>query len=190
MDDGLLGLAFAALTVIFTAWIFLLTAKYLRFRSVASRSILSWESPRPWFFGLCLGIGVFMVAMTFLSGFVLNRPPLHTVAQALMAVFYTVVFPLSFRIRKGFYATGIWAERGFLPYQEIRWLGWKEEPEIILALRGEDRFFRQSYDFLRGPGDYYGQARRILADRIKDQSLAPKTSVLGLESDASAQERV
>lgn len=190
MDDGLLGLAFAALTVIFTVWILLLTVKYLRFRSVASGSLLSWESPRPWFFSLCLGIGFFMVIMTFLSGFVLSRPPVHTLAQALMAVFYTVVFPLSFRIRKGFYATGIWAERGFFPYQKIRWLGWKEGQEIVLALRGEDRFLRDGYDFLRVPGDYYGQARRILADRIKDQSLAPKTSVLGLESDASAQERV
>lgn len=190
MDDGLLGLAFAGLTVVFTAWILLLTVKYLRFRSLAPGSVLSWESPRPWFFGLCLGIGFFMVAMTFLSGFVLDRPPLHTVAQGLMAVFYTVVFPLSFRIRKGFYATGIWAERGFLPYHKIRWLGWREGKEIVLALRGEDRFLRQTDDFLRVPGNYYGQARRILADRIKDQSLAPKTSVLGLEGDASAQERV
>ena len=190
MDDGPLGLAFAALTVIFTAWILLLTVKYLRFRSVASDSILSWESPRPWYFGLCLGIGFFMVAMTLLNGFVLDRPPLHTVAQGLMAVFYTVVFPLSFRIKKGFYATGIWAERGFLRYQEIRWLGWKEGQEVTLALKAEDRFLRQSYDFLRVPGNYYGQARRILADRIKDQSLAPKTSVLGLEGDTSAQERV
>ena len=73
MDDGLLGLAFAALTVIFTVWILLLTVKYLRFRSVASGSLLSWESPRPWFFSLCLGIGFFMVVMTFLSGFVLSR---------------------------------------------------------------------------------------------------------------------
>jgi hypothetical protein len=128
--------------------------------------------------------------MTFLSGFVLDRPPLHTVAQGLMAVFYTVVFPLSFRIRKGFYATGILAERGFLPYQKIRWLGWKKGQEIVLALRREDRFLRQTDDFLRVPGNYYGQARRILADRIKDQSLAPETSVLGLEGDAPAQERV
>ena len=190
MDDRLLGLTFAGLTVIFTAWILLLTVKYLRFRGLAPGSILSWESPRPWFFGLCLWIGFFMVAMTFLSGFILDRPPLHTVAQGLMAVFYTVVFPLSFRIRKGFYATGILAERGFLPYQKIRWLGWKKGQEIVLALRREDRFLRQTDDFLRVPGNYYGQARRILADRIKDQSLAPETSVLGLEGDAPAQERV
>jgi hypothetical protein len=170
--DALLGLAFAGLAVFFTVWILSILVRYRRFRSLAKSSILSWESPRPWFFGLCLGIGFFMVVMTFL------------------AIFYTVVFPLSFRIRKGFYATGIWAEHRFLPYREIRWLGWRERPEIVLALRGEDRFLRQSYDILRVPGDYYGQARRILADRIEDQTLAPQTSVLGLETDSSAQEQV
>jgi hypothetical protein len=188
--DALLGLAFAGLTVVFTVWIFSILVSYRRFRSLAKSSILSWESPRPWFFGLCLGIGFFMVVMTFLSAFILHRPALHSVAQGLMAIFYTVVFPLSFRIRKGFYATGIWAEHRFLPYREIRWLGWRERPEIVLALRGEDRFLRQSYDILRVPGDYYGQARRILADRIEDQTLAPQTSVLGLETDSSAQEQV
>jgi hypothetical protein len=188
--DQMLGLSFAGLTVLFTIWTVVLLLKYFRFRSLASSSVLSWESPRPWFFGLCLGIGFFMVVMTFLSGAVLHRPALHTVAQGLMAVFYTVVFPLSFRIRKGFYATGIWAERGFLPYQKIRWLGWREGPEIILALRADERLLRSGYDFLRVPGDYYGQARRILADRIKDQTLEPQTSILGLDGDSSAEEKV
>jgi len=189
MDD-LLGLAFAGLAVFFSVWSLSILVQYRRFRSLSSSSILSWQTPRPWFFGLCLGIGFFMIVMTFLSGFILHRPALHTVAQGLMAIFYTVVFPMSFRIRKGFYASGIWAEHRFLPYQEIRWLGWRERPEIVLALRAEDRFLRQSYDFLRIPGDYYGQARRILADRIEDQTLAPQTSVLGLEPEGPAQDQV
>ena len=115
MDD-LLGLAFAGLAVVFSVWNFSILVKYRQFRSLAPSSILSWETPRPWFLGLCLGIGFFMIAMTFFSGFILHRPALHTVAQGLMAVFYTVVFPMSFRIRRGFYASGIWAERRFLPY--------------------------------------------------------------------------
>ena len=185
MDD-LLGLAFAGLAVVFSVWNFSILVKYCRFRSLAPSSILSWETPRPWFLSLCLGIGFFMIAMTFFSGFILHRPALHIVAQGLMAVFYTVVFPMSFRIRRGFYASGIWAERRFLPYQEIRWHGWRERPEIVLGLRGEDRFLRQGYDFLRVPGDYYGLARRILADRIEDKTLAPQTSVLGLEPEGPA----
>jgi hypothetical protein len=44
--------------------------------------------------------------------------------------------------------------------------------------------------FLRVPGNYFGQARRILADSIDEYELALQTSVLGLEPDVSTQERV
>jgi hypothetical protein len=130
-----------------------------------------------------------MVFLTVMSAVALHRPLLVIVAQALMAVFYTIVFPLTFKIQKGFYATGIWAERGFVPYRSIRWLGWKESPQLTLALKADGRL-GQRYAFLRVPGDYYGQARRILADRIKEDSLTFETSVLGLDPDAPTQERV
>lgn len=187
--DRLLGIVFAGLAVLFTVWIFSTLAHYIQYRRLAPSSLLSWQSPRPWFFNLCLGIGFFMVVMTGLNALALERPPLHTVAQGLMAVFYTVVFPLRFRIRRGFYASGIWAEAGFVPYDAIRWLGWRETPEIVLALRTERRL-GQSYTFLRVPGEAYGQARRILADRIDDASLSLETSVLGLDTTTSTQERV
>jgi hypothetical protein len=130
-----------------------------------------------------------MVFLTVMSAVVLNRPILVIVAQALMAVFYTIVFPLAFKIRKGFYTGGIWAERGYVPYRSIRWLGWKESPQLTLALKADGRF-GQKYAFLRVPGDHYGQARRILADRIREDSLTFETSVLGLDPDAPTQERV
>ena len=187
--DRLLGFVFAGLTVLFTVWTVSTLARYVRYRRLASSALLSWPSPRPWFFNLCLGIGFFMVVMTGYSAFILDRPPLHTVAQGLMVIFYTVVFPLGYRIRRGFYASGIWAEGGFVPYDTIRWLGWRETPEIVLALRTKRRF-GQSYKFLRVPGKAYGAARRILADRIDDASLSPETSVLGLGTATSTQERV
>ncbi|MFQ5790074.1 MAG: hypothetical protein ACE5JI_06295 [Acidobacteriota bacterium] len=188
--DYLLGLAFGALSVLFAVWIAITVTRYSHFLRLASSSLLTWRPPRPWFFNLCLGIGFFMVVMTIVSAFVLRRPPLHIVAQALMAVFYTAVFPLGFRIQRGFYATGIWSERGFIPYRRIRWLGWKERPDILLALRTDRGVFGQGYSFLRVPGKYYGQARRILRDRIKDRSLSLETSVLGLDTKASTGERV
>ena len=79
--------------------------------------------------------------MTFLSAFILHRPALHTVAQGLMAVFYTFVFPMSFRIRRGFYASGIWAEHRFLPYQEIRWLGWRKGRKSCSLSAARNGFF-------------------------------------------------
>ena len=178
--DQLMGVIFSGLALIFAVWIVLVLRSYLQFRRVAAASLLAWDSERPWFFGLCLGIGFFMIVLTGVSAFLLKRPAIHVLSQGLMAVFYTVVFPLAFRIRKGFYRTGIWSDRGFVPYQDIRWFGWRDRPDITLALRMEGGLLRPTDAVLRVPGAYYGEARRILADRVKDRSLRVEQTVLGL----------
>jgi hypothetical protein len=189
--DNLLSSSFVALGILFAVWNALTFAQYIRYRQVASEAVLSWELPRPWSYNLCLGIGFFMLVLTLISALVLHRPVHVILAQGLMALFYTVLFPLSFRIRRGFYSSGIWMERRFVPYRRIRWLGWKKGPQIVLALRASGVFRGQRYSFLRVPGDYYGQARRILADSIDAYSLSLETSVLGLEEEAApTQERV
>ena len=187
--DRALSITFAALAVLFGIWITFTLVKFSQFRNVVKEAVLTWEPPRPWYYSICVGIGFFMVFLTVMSIFAFRRPLLVIVAQALMAIFYTVVFPLIFKIRRGFYASGIWAERGFIPYRNIRWLGWKETPQVTLALKADGKF-GQKYAFLRLSGDYYGQARRILADRIKEDSLSLETSVLGLDPNAPTEERV
>ncbi len=189
MDNALL-VSFMGLTVLFAIWNVATLSQYLAYRRIASTAELTWNPRKPWFFNMCLGIGFFMVTMTAVSVFVLSRPMLTVVAQALMALYYTVLFPMSFRIQRGFYESGIWTERGFVRYRDIVWLGWKEKPDLTLALRTETRM-RQGYAFLKVEGEYYGQARRILADRIEDRSLSVQQGVLGLqEAEQPAQERV
>jgi hypothetical protein len=187
--DRALNITFTGLAVLFGIWIAITLFKFFQFKRVAKEAVLTWAPPRPWYYSLCVGIGFFMVFLTVMSIFALHRPLLIIVAQALMAVFYTVVFPLIFKIRRGFYSSGIMAERGFIPYRSIRWLGWKDTPQVTLALKADGRF-GQKYAFLRVPGDYYGQVRRILADRIKEDSLTLETSVLGLDPNAPTEERV
>jgi hypothetical protein len=187
--DRALSLTFIGLAVLFGIWIVITLVKFAQFKQVAKGAVLAWAPRRPWYYNLCVGIGFFMVFLTVMSIFALHRPLLVIVAQALMAVFYTVVFPLIFKIRRGFYKSGIWAERGFIPYRSIRWLGWKETPQVTLALKADGRF-GQKYAFLRVPGGHYGQVRRILADRIKEDSLTLETSVLGLDPNAPTEEQV
>jgi hypothetical protein len=187
--DRALSITFVALAVFFGIWITITLVKFFQFKKVSKEAVLTWAPPRPWYYRLCVGIGLFMVFLTVMSIFASHRPLLVIAAQALMAVFYTVVFPLIFKIRRGFYSSGIWAERGFIPYRSIRWLGWKETPQVTLALKADGRFGLK-YAFLRVPGDYYGQVRRILADRIKEDSLTLETSVLGLDPNAPTEERV
>ena len=187
----MLGLSFALLAVVFAIWNGATVYQYVRFARLRAGAQLTWLPPRPWFYNLCIGIGFFMLSMTAISAFLLHRSFLSNFSQALMALFYTVVFPLSFRIRRGFYEKGVWSERRFVPFSDVRWVGWKDENDVVLVLRTEPRLFSQAYAYLKVPGDYYGEARRILAERIKDKQLSIETGMLGLaDGDVSAQERV
>jgi hypothetical protein len=182
----LLGLSFIALAALFAVWNSVYLLRYLTYRRVASSAELTWLPTKPWFYSLCVGIGFFMVSLTFISLLLLDRPAHITVSQALMALYYTVLFPLSFQIRRGLYLSGIWTESGFVPYARIRALHWLEKPDVVLVVsRGA------GYARLVVPGELYGQARRILANHIEDRSLTMEKGVLGLsETETPAQERV
>jgi hypothetical protein len=190
MDD-LLGLAFAALAALFAVWNSVCLWQYLVYRRLAPTAELTWLPPKPWFYNMCLGIGFFMVSLTAISIFLLDRPLLTVVAQALMALYYTVLFPLSFQIRRGLYTGGIWAESGFVPYARVRALDWIEKPQVVLVVRKEGGPLGAGYARVVVPGDLFGQARRILAGHIEDHSLSVKKSILGLsDSESPAQEQV
>ncbi len=188
---NVLDVAFVGLAVLFSVWNTVALVRYVSYRRLASTAELTWAPKRPWFYNLCLGIGFFMVTLTALSLFVLHRPLLASVSQALMALFYAVVFPLSFRIQRGFYEKGIWFERAFVPYENVRSVSWREQPDIVLVAMKETDLAGQSYARLTVPGDRYGEARRILASHIEDQTLIIERSILGLsDGDTPAQEQV
>lgn len=188
---NVLDVAFAGLAILFAIWNTVTLFRYAAFRRLASTAELTWSPPRPWFYNICLGIGFFMVSLTVLGLFVLHRPMLATLAQALMALYYTVVFPLSFRIQRGFYEKGIWLERAFVPYDHVRRISWREKPEIVLVVMKETDLTGQSYARLQVPGERFGEARRILASHIEDRTLSVEQSMLGLSDvDIPAQEQV
>ena len=65
---------------------------------------------------------------------------------------------------RGFYEDGIWAEGGFIPYQNIGGLTWREgerQGTLVLIYR-----MRQLARRLVVPDSYYGAARRLLRDKI------------------------
>ena len=187
----MLDVAFIGLTILFAIWNTVTLIRYASFRRLVSTAELTWSPTRPWFYNICLAIGFFMVSLTALSLFVLERPVMATVAQALMALYYTIVFPLSFRIQRGFYEKGIWFERAFVPYGSVRRLSWREKPDIVLVVMKETDLTGQSYARLQVPGESYGEARRILASHIEDQTLTVEKSILGLsDAETSAQEQV
>ena len=61
---------------------------------------------------------------------------------------------------------------------------------MLVAMK-ESGLTGQSYARLTVPGDRYGEARRILASHIEDQTLTIETCMLGLsDAETPSQEQV
>ena len=121
-------------------------------------------TPRPRYYGLNLGIGITFGVLLLLNVFVLRRSASHWFWQLMMVVYYGYLFPLSTRIRQGFYEDGVWAGPAFVPYAQIGSLTWREEPQITLLLVPRMKSIARR---LVVPQQFYAQARRLLRDRIK-----------------------
>ena len=52
-----------------------------------------------------------------------------------MFVYFAYAVPLTRRISRGFYADGVWAENGFIPYHQIGGIAWRQgEPPTLLLI--------------------------------------------------------
>ena len=69
-------------------------------------------------------LGVLLI----IEAFVLMRSPRSIFGEAMMFIYYGYMFPLSTRIRRGFYGDGVWSDSGFMNWSEISAVSWKEEP--------------------------------------------------------------
>jgi hypothetical protein len=139
-------------------------ADLLSFRVRRRSALLIWQVPKPRFYGFSLGLGVLLGFLLAFKFFVQHRPPNQLFGEAMMFLYYGYALPLSTRIARGFYRDGVWADSGFMRWAQIAAVSWKEEGTVALILISR---FRQIARRLEVPGDLYGQARRLLRDRVK-----------------------
>ena len=85
-----------------------------------------------------------------------------------MFVYYGYAFPLSTRISRGFYADGIWSGTSFMRWAQISAVSWRERSDVTLVLISK---LRQIARPLNVPGNFYGEARRLLLDRVKTHDI-------------------
>jgi hypothetical protein len=106
-----------------------------------------------------------------------DRPFHHVFSQAVMALYFMLIVPLSTRIQIGFYRDGVWADAGFLPYARIGRLAFRETPDIVLYLmpRGASRPLR-----LPVPAAEYGAVRKVLEEKKRQGLLQTQERILGL----------
>jgi hypothetical protein len=128
-------------------------------------ALLMWENPKPKYYGFSLGLGVILGLLFAFKLFIQRRPPATLFGEAMMFVYYGYAFPLSTRISRGFYRDGVWADTGFMPWRQVSAVSWKEEEGKVILVLISGR--RQVARRLEVPGPLYGQARRLLRDKIK-----------------------
>ena len=160
-------------------------ADLIRFRLRRASALLVWQNPKPRFYGFSLALGVVLGLLLAFKLFVQRRAPSQVFGEAMMFVYYGYALPLSTRIARGFYRDGVWSDTGFLRWRQISAVSWREDGPVTLILISR---LRQIARRLEVPGNLYGEARRVLRDRIKAHDIHIGGSGLGLgtrdEADA------
>jgi len=141
-----------------------LIADLLRFRLRKASALLVWQNPKPPYYGFALALGVTLGLLVMVKILILRRPPGQLFGEMMMFVYYGYAFPLSTRIARGFYEDGVWSDSGFIRWGQISAVTWKEEGSLTLLVVPH---FRQIARRLVVPGHLYGQARRLLRDKVK-----------------------
>jgi hypothetical protein len=171
---GLLGLG-----IYFSVLLVRGLAGYVRFRRVWPTALLTWPGRRPAHFRLLLALGVVSAALAVIHGW-LALPFHHVYSQAVMSLYFILMVPLSARIHLGLYRDGVWADTGFLPYERIARMAFREAPQgsevmLILLPRGRSGSFR-----LPVPREDYGAVRKVLEEKVRARVVNMDQGILGL----------
>ena len=145
-----------------------LSASLWAYRRRMRSALLVWPGEKPKYYGFSLALGVILGVLLMVEAFILARSPRSIFGEAMMFLYYGYAFPLSTRIRRGFYGDGVWSDSGFMKWSEISAVSWKEEPTVTLVLISHVQSIART---LKVPGQLYGQARRVLRDRIQTHDI-------------------
>jgi hypothetical protein len=151
--------------------------RYLRRRRQA---LLTWPGRKPPYYGLALALGVTLGLLLVVKFIFLERTAWQFFGEGMMFLYYGYAVPLTARIGRGFYADGIWAENGFMPYAHIGGIAWREGEQVTLLLVSR---LRQMARPLVVPTEQYGAVRRLLRDKVRTHDIRFSGHDLGLGYD-------
>ena len=142
-------------------------ADVIRFRLRRPSALLIWQRPKPLFYRFSLLLAV-VLGLLLAAKIVQRRPVEHYFGEAMMFLYYAYAFPMSTRIARGFYQDGVWADSGFMRWAHISAVSWKEEAGVTLILISRLKTLARR---LEVPGPLYGEARRVLRDKLKTHQI-------------------
>jgi histone H3/H4 len=139
--------------------------QYLRYLKLRRSAVLVWPGQRPAYYGSFILIGAGLAIVIIVKLIYLRWPPQRVFGEAMMLLYYGYMAPLSLKIGRGFYEDGVWLEDGFMRYGKIGGLSWREEETsmILLLIPRMRRLARR----LVVPLEFYGEARKVLREKIK-----------------------
>src|SRR4030095_13181777 len=105
-----------------------LGASLWAYRRRMRSALLVSPGAKPKYYSFSLALGVVLGLLLIIEAFVLRRSPRSIFGEAMMFIYYGYTFPLSTRIRRGFYGDGVWSDSGFMKWSEISAVSWKDEP--------------------------------------------------------------
>jgi hypothetical protein len=149
-----------------------------RYHRSKRSALLVWQPPKPRYYGMSLLIGV-ILGLLLVAEILLRRPAYSLFGEAMMFIYYICLFPLATRIARGFYRDGVWSDSGFMPWSQISAVSWKDEGAVTLILISHGQSLARRLDV---PGHRYGEARRVLRDRIKAHDIQMGGAGLNLGS--------
>lgn len=131
-------------------------------------AVLTWTVPHPRYFRFFVLLAVVLSLLVFVKLALLRLPFLEYFGELMMLTYYGVMAPLTLRIGRGFYEEGVWVDGGFLRYEQIGGIAWKEgaEPTLLFMPRSRPLAHR-----LTVPQHLYGAVRRELRDRIAQHAI-------------------
>jgi len=159
-----------------------LVYQFLKNRRLQAQALLTWAPARPPLYGLFTWVGAVLAIVVFYKVAVLKMHPKLVFGETMMLLYYVYAMPLGQRIRRGLYEDGIWSDAGFIPYVKIGGLTWREAPSPTLVILYRWRSFARK---MTVPEPFYGQARRVLRDKIAahDIHFTGKSLDLGLHDE-------
>jgi hypothetical protein len=163
LDPRLLSTLLWGLGAGFLVFNLYLFFQYFRNRRLQPSALVTWPPPKPPLYRLFLWVGAVLAIVIFYKLAVLKLPPQFVFGETMMLVYYVYAMPLSLQIRRGLYEDGIWSDAGFIAYQNIGGLTWREGDQPILVILYRWRTFARR---LSVPEPLYGATRRVLRDKI------------------------
>ncbi len=137
----------------------------LRYQRRRRSALLIWQTPKPRHYHFSLALGAILLSLFVFKLFVQHRQLNTLSGEAMMSVYYLLAVPLSTRIARGFYEDGIWSDTGFMPWSQISAVSWREEGGITLLILVSH--LKSIARHVQVPGHLYGQARRVLRDKVQ-----------------------